>query len=39
VLGEKDLAEFNKRYPKTPWQDIIDELPKPPQKGGLPVPK
>jgi hypothetical protein len=39
VLGEKDLAEFNKRYPKTPWQDIIDELPKPPQRGGLPVPK
>jgi hypothetical protein len=39
VLGEKDLAEFNKRYPKTPWQDIIDELPKAPQKGGLPVPR
>jgi hypothetical protein len=39
VIGEKDLIEFNKRYPKTPWQDIIDELPKPPQKGGLPVPR
>jgi hypothetical protein len=39
VLSEKDLADFNKRYPKTPWQDIIDELPKPPQKGGLPVPR
>ena len=39
VIGEKDLAEFNKRYPKTPWQDIIDELPKPPQRGGLPVPR
>jgi hypothetical protein len=39
VLGEKDLAEFNKRYPKTPWQDIIDELPGAPQKGGLPVPR
>ena len=39
VIGEKDLVEFNKRYPKTPWEDIIDELPKPPQKGGLPVPK
>jgi hypothetical protein len=39
VIGEKDLIEFNKRYPKTPWQDIIDELPKPPQRGGLPVPR
>jgi hypothetical protein len=39
VIGEKDLAEFNKRYPKTPWQDIIDELPGAPQKGGLPVPR
>jgi len=39
VIGEKDLIEFNKRYPKTPWQDTIDELPKPPQRGGLPVPK
>lgn len=39
VLGEKDYAEFNKRYPKTPWQDIIDEIPKPPQKGGLAVPR
>jgi hypothetical protein len=39
VIGEKDLVDFNKRYPKTPWQDIIDELPKPPQKGGLPVPR
>jgi hypothetical protein len=39
VIGEKDLADFNRRYPKTPWQDIIDELPKPPQKGGLPVPR
>jgi hypothetical protein len=39
VLGEKDLIEFNKRYPKTPWQDIIDELPGAPQKGGLPVPR
>jgi hypothetical protein len=39
VIGEKDLIEFNKRYPKTPWQDIIDELPGAPQKGGLPVPR
>jgi hypothetical protein len=39
VIGEKDLVEFNKRYPKTPWQDIIDELPGAPQKGGLPVPR
>jgi hypothetical protein len=39
VLGEKDLTEFNKRYPKTPWQDIIDELPGAPQRGGLPVPR
>jgi hypothetical protein len=39
VIGEKDLVEFNKRYPKTPWEDIIDELPKPPQKGGLAVPR
>jgi hypothetical protein len=44
TVSDADLAEFNRRYPKTPWQDIIGEENKPKpapvtQKGGLPVPR
>jgi hypothetical protein len=44
VLTEKQLQEFNRKFPKTPWQDILgeDNMPKPPpvtQTGGIPVPR
>lgn len=44
TLDDKDLAEFNRKFPKTPWQDILgeDNKPKPPpvtQQGGIPVPR
>ena len=45
ALDDKDLAEFNRKFPKTPWQDILgeDNKPKPPAPthlgGGLTVPQ
>lgn len=42
TLTDRDLDEFNKRYPKTPWQDILVDKPQPPkpvQKGGVAVPR
>jgi hypothetical protein len=44
TLDDRDLAEFNRKFPKTPWQDILgeDNKPKPPpatQTGGIPVPQ
>lgn len=43
-LTEKELSDFNRTYPKTPWQDILgtDTPPLPPsstQIGGIPVPR
>lgn len=43
TLTDSQLNEFNRKFPKTPWQDILgeDNKPKPPpptQRGGLPVP-
>ena len=43
-LTEKELSDFNRTYPKTPWQDILgtDTPPLPPsytQQGGIPVPR
>lgn len=45
TLDDKDLADFNRKFPKTPWQDILgeDNKPKPPAAtqigGALPVPR
>lgn len=44
TLTEKQLNEFNRKFPKTPWQDILgeDNMPQPPavtQTGGIPVPR
>jgi len=44
TLTEKQLQEFNRKFPKTPWQDILgeDNMPQPPaptQSGGIPVPR
>lgn len=44
TLSDAQLSEFNRKFPKTPWQDILgeDNKPKPPpvtQSGGLPVPR
>lgn len=44
ALSDAQLAEFNRKFPKTPWQDILgeDNKPKPPaptQTGGIPVPR
>lgn len=43
TLTEKQLNEFNRKFPKTPWQDILgeDNMPQPPavtQVGGKLVP-
>ena len=38
-ISEADLEEFNRRFPKTPWQDIIGEENKPKTQGALPVPQ
>jgi hypothetical protein len=35
AVTDDDLAEFNKRYPKTPWQDIIEKKPQ----SALTIPK
>lgn len=44
TLTDAQLNEFNRKFPKTPWQDILgeDNKPKPPpvtQSGGIPVPR
>lgn len=45
TFNEQDLTDFNRTYPKTPWQDILgpDNAPKPPEPthlgGGIPVPR
>jgi len=44
TLTDSQLNEFNRKFPKTPWQDILgeDNKPKPPpvtQSGGIPVPR
>lgn len=35
AITDDDLTEFNKRYPKTPWQDIIEKRPQ----SALAIPK
>ena len=44
TLSDAQLNEFNRKFPKTPWQDILgeDNKPQPPaptQTGGIPVPR
>jgi hypothetical protein len=45
TLSDAQLNEFNRKFPKTPWQDILgeDNKPKPPPPthlgGGQPVPR
>lgn len=44
TLSDAQLNEFNRKFPKTPWQDILgeDNKPKPSaptQTGGIPVPR
>lgn len=44
TLSDAQLNEFNRKFPKTPWQDILGEDNKPQapavtQKGGIPVPR
>lgn len=43
TLTDAQLNEFNRKFPKTPWQDILGEDNKPSfkatQTGGIPVPK